>query len=69
MAKEFSGKATCVVHGDFQWRGIYHCGEMICGKLSDLSENFGTITMQGNDYIIPAICPKCKRKFIQKEKI
>ena len=69
MAKEISGQASCLEHGDFQWRGIYHYGEMICGKLSDLSENCGTIIMQGNEYIIPAICPKCKRKSIQKEKI
>ena len=65
MAKEFSGEAICLEHGSFQWHGFYYAGEIICNWQESLSKNCKTITKQGNEYRIPAVCPKCKRKYIQ----
>ena len=67
MVKEFSGKATCLEHGDFDWRGFYVCSEIICGWQSNLFRNCKMITRQGNTYRIPTVYPKCKRKYIKIE--
>ena len=61
MNREFSGKSTCLIHGEFEWFGIFQERNTVISFEGRKKINCEHIYRKGQSIIAETSCPVCYR--------
>lgn len=59
--KYYQGKATCVIHGEYFWSGVFQEMGTVVVFTGKKSINCEHIFKRGSEIVALTLCPKCPR--------